>query len=114
MHTRTLDNLYSRLTATVDILLCNPPYVATSESEAGNHDITAAWAGGFQGMNVTKEVIDSLTIVLSTTGVAYIVLEQCNQPKKVVEYIQRIGLRYEIILERRAGREFLTVVKIYR
>ena len=98
----------------VDILLCNPPYVATEQSEAGHKDISAAWAGGDLGMNVTKEVIDSLSNVLSESGVAYIILEQCNKPEMVLEYIRTLNLACEIVMERRAGREFLKVVKIVR
>ena len=100
--------------SSVDILLCNPPYVATEQSEAGHDDISAAWAGGDLGMNVTKEVIDCLNDVLSDSGVAYIVLEQCNKPQQVLEYIRKLKLMCEVIIERRAGREFLKVVKIVR
>jgi len=114
LNTRTLNHLSERLKTSVDILLCNPPYVATEQSEAGHEDISAAWAGGDLGMNVTKEVIDSLTDVLSDSGVAYIVLEQCNKPEKVLEYIRQLQLCCEVVMERRAGREFLKVVKIVR
>jgi len=114
LNTCTLDHLVERLTRSVDILLCNPPYVATEQEEAGHGDITAAWAGGDRGMNVTKEVIDHLGDVLSDKGVAYIVLEQCNKPDQVLEYIRTLGLSCEIVLERRAGREFLKIVKIVR
>jgi len=114
LNTTTLTHLSERLKSSVDILLCNPPYVATEQSEAGHGDISAAWAGGDLGMNVTKEVIDSLTNVLSESGVAYIILEQCNKPEKVLEYIRTLNLACEIVMERRAGREFLKVVKIVR
>eukprot|EP00092_Neocalanus_flemingeri_P015047 GFUD01016253.1.p1 GENE.GFUD01016253.1~~GFUD01016253.1.p1 ORF type:complete len:220 (+),score=61.37 GFUD01016253.1:87-746(+) len=114
LNTTTLTHLSERLKSSVDILLCNPPYVATDNSEAGHEDISAAWAGGDLGMNVTKEVIDALDGVLSDSGVAYIVLEQCNKPHLVLDYIRHLQLNCEIIIERRAGREFLKVVKIFR
>ena len=114
MNATTLKHLSKRLKSSIDILVCNPPYVATENSEAGHADISAAWAGGDLGMNVTKEVIDALDSVLSNSGVAYIVLEQCNKPELVLEYIRNLKLVCKIIIERRAGREFLKVVKISR
>jgi len=114
INTTTLDHIAERLKHSVDILLCNPPYVATEQSEAGHADISAAWAGGEEGMDVTKQVIDSLEGILTDSGVAYIVLEQCNKPEQVMDYIRTLKFNCEIVLERRAGREFLKIVKIIR
>ena len=107
-----MDHLYRRLSSSIDLLLCNPPYVATVEEEAGSSDISAAWAGGKFGLNVTKEVIDSLHDLLSDNGAAYIVLEQCNKPDEVRSYVEELKLFSNVILERRAGREYLIVLKI--
>lgn len=68
----------------VDLLLCNPPYVATDEEEVGGQGLSAAWAGGYRGLGVTHAVIDQLVDVLSPSGLAFIVVEQCNQPDEVV------------------------------
>ena len=86
---RTVTGLAERLHHSVDIVLCNPPYVGTSEAEAtGAADITASWAGGRRGLNVTLEVINSLDSLLTESGVAYIVLEKCNKPETVQEYVE--------------------------
>jgi len=98
----------------VDLLLCNPPYVATDEEEVGGLGITAAWAGGHRGLGVTKAVVDQLGDVLSPSGLAFIVLEQCNKPDQVVKDVEDMGFNCDIILERRAGREFLKILKITR
>ena len=71
----------------VDLLLCNPPYVATDEEEVGGLGISAAWAGGQRGLGVTKAVVDQLGDVLSPSGLAFIVLEQCNKPDQVGFYL---------------------------
>ena len=89
VRSRTLTGLAERLGHSVDLVLCNPPYVGTSEAEAsGATDITAAWAGGQRGLNVTMEVIDSLDNILTDSGVAYIVLEKCNKPETVQKYVE--------------------------
>ena len=112
----------------VDLLLCNPPYVATDEEEVGGLGISAAWAGGHRGLGVTKAVVDQLGDVLSPSGLAFIVLEQCNKPdqvgfylvnlyersSQVVKDVEDMGFNCDIILERRAGREFLKILKITR
>lgn len=106
-----MNNFESRLQGNVDILLCNPPYVKTEEKDTESADITASWAGGKLGRNVTDRVIQILPKVLSTKGVAYIVLEQCNEPDKVIQFAETQGLDCEKVLERRAGREVLSVIK---
>lgn len=97
----------------VDLILCNPPYVATNEEELGCKNIQASWAGGSQGRNLTDYLISQLPEILSSNGVAFIVLEQCNQPQKVKDFaVKNVGLKAEFILSRRAGREFLSVLKL--
>ena len=87
VRTETVQGLAERLHHSVDLLLCNPPYVATEEEEKGGRGLTAAWAGGREGLGVTRQVIDSLELLLSQTGAAYLVLEQCNQPASVRQYV---------------------------
>ncbi len=49
-----LSGLETRLRGRVDLLVCNPPYVATEAAEVGAHDLSAAWAGGPKGLAVTE------------------------------------------------------------
>ena len=114
INTRTMECVQERLRGIVDIVICNPPYVATKDEETGSRDIAAAWAGGCEGMEVTMEVIGLLDSVLSKTGVAYIVLEKCNNPTEAKKYVESIGFQFSTILERRAGIELLSVAKISR
>ena len=71
----------------VDLLLCNPPYVATDEEEVGGQGLSAAWAGGQRGLGVTRALIEQLQDILSPLGLAYIVVEQCNKPDEVMTNI---------------------------
>ena len=43
INTRTLDFVQDRLQGNVDVLICNPPYVATEYKAIGSRDITAAF-----------------------------------------------------------------------
>ena len=108
-----LAGLAARLAGQVDLLVSNPPYVATEEEEAaGAAGLAAAWAGGRRGLGLTNHLLDSLPSLLSSAGLAYIVLEQCNSPDQVVASVRQQGLHCQVVKERRAGREFLKVIKI--
>ncbi len=96
----------------VDLLICNPPYVATDEEEHGSADITAAWAGGSLGRNLTDVVIKSLPRMLTKSGCALFVLEQCNKPENIAEFVKCLGMHSEVLISRRCGREFLSIMKI--
>jgi len=98
----------------VDLLLCNPPYVATDEEEVGGQGLSAAWAGGHRGLGVTQAVIEQLRDVLSPLGLAYVVVEQCNKPDEVLKDVEERGLDCKVVLERRAGRELLKILRISR
>ena len=45
-------------------------------------------------------------------GIAFIVVEQSNKPELIKELACSMGLNSSIILQRRAGREFLMVMKL--
>lgn len=73
--------LIYRCKETIDLVVCNPPYVVTSEEELlnvrnnGNLNagIDAAWAGGKQGCeSVTNSLIDILPHILSPKGNCFI------------------------------------------
>ena len=49
-----MSGLEARLCGQVDLLVCNPPYVATEDAEVGGCGLSAAWAGGHAGLAVTE------------------------------------------------------------
>jgi release factor glutamine methyltransferase len=54
----------------IDILLFNPPYVPTDSEEAlsGQDDanISSAWAGGEDGMQITESLLRNVKVELDT------------------------------------------------
>ena len=98
---------------TFDIIVCNPPYVATSEDELERNDIYASWAGGSLGRQLTDKLINSLPKIMSPQGQAYIILEQCNKPEEVkIMCEEKLNMEAEFVLSRRAGREYLQVLRL--
>ena len=61
--------LKSRLQHSIDLLVFNPPYVPTYDSEAENaqedRGIAGAWAGGTDGMQITDILLEQLDVCIS-------------------------------------------------
>ncbi|CDS35961.1 hemK methyltransferase family [Echinococcus multilocularis] len=102
-----------------DIVLFNPPYVPTEGDEllGSKSAISAAWAGGFRGRQVTERFIQQVTPILARSGVLYILLLLQNEPKLVSKLIcdasnGRLS-RSVCILQRRCGNEQLFVYRYY-
>lgn len=108
-----------RLSHAVDVLLFNPPYVPTYADEADDaqHDagIAGAWAGGADGMQITNTVLQQVESLLSPTGRFYLVAVKENDVPGIRQrMLAEHGLKSQIVLQRRAGREHLFVVRFSR
>ncbi|XP_065078428.1 uncharacterized protein HemK2 [Ochlerotatus camptorhynchus] len=110
----------------VDLLVFNPPYVPTS-GEAGQeleeqigefseerHNLVKSWAGGLDGMVVTKRVLRDLQRIISKDGVFYLLLVKENKPLDVIRLLEKNGFTGEILKERKIRGEHLFVIKISR
>jgi len=111
--------LAARLHHAVDILVFNPPYVPTTvvevEDAQGERDIQGSWAGGNDGMQVTNLLLESVESLLSPRGLFYLVaVKQNNIPEISRHMLEKYGLVSEVVLQRRAGREHLHVLKFMR
>lgn len=100
----------------VDILIFNPPYVPTEVEEftLGQQqvDISGAWAGGNDGMNVTEHLLRQVKALLSPSGCFYLVAVSQNKPAEIMQRMeQEYGLLSKTVLSRRAGREHLHVLR---
>jgi len=115
-----MESIKDRLLHEIDLVVCNPPYVVTSDDEltyarnskSNDIGIQAAWAGGSDGCSsVTNSLIQLLPEILSSRGVCYIVIEQSNNIENIKALADSMSLYSSIVLQRRAGREFLMVMK---
>lgn len=111
--------LLSRLRHAVDVLLFNPPYVPTDTDEAssaqGSADIAGSWAGGADGMEITNRLLQDVECLLSPRGRFYLVaLRQNNVPSIRSRMLEDFGLTSQVVIERRAGREYLIIIRFAR
>ncbi len=120
-----LDTLQSDLTTSIrsniiDILIFNPPYVPAEEvpqipkNESDYEWLDLALLGGSDGMVVTDRLLDNFDQILSPNGVAYILFCARNKPKEVADRMKSKGWDSELIINRKAGWEDLSVYKFFR
>lgn len=115
IQTDLLTGLTDRLSNKIDLLICNPPYVQTDEHEipdktSASH-ISSSWAGGPDGMNLTRRFVSLVPDLLSPNGVFYLLLSHNdNDVDAVVKQLQDLGVRSEIRISRKCGREHLSVL----
>lgn len=97
----------------VDVLIFNPPYVPTPDSEVGSEGIEASWAGGKDGRVVIDRAIPQIAKLLSfPNGVAYMVVVDDNKPEEISNFmLEHYNIRVVPLFRRRARNEFLTVLK---
>ncbi|KAJ7456619.1 S-adenosyl-L-methionine-dependent methyltransferase [Mycena latifolia] len=119
VNTSLADPLLSRLHKSVDIILFNPPYVPTLRDEASGAqsegDIGGSWAGGQDGMQVTDIFLPQLDNLLAPHGRFYLVAVAQNKIPDIQRRMQRdYALESEVVLQRRAGREHLSVIRFMR
>jgi len=111
--------LTSRLANAVDVLVFNPPYVPTCDDELDaaqrRAGIAGSWAGGVDGMQVTDALLGQVDGLLSPQGRFYLVAVKQNRVPEIREFMSKAySLQGEIVLQRRAGREHLFVLRFVR
>lgn len=99
----------------VDLIVFNPPYVPTASSEINTDGaIAAAWAGGEDGMDVTAQFLRQAASLLSERGLFYLVTVARNKPDEIISQATGLGLVGRAVLDRRAGREKLVILRFHK
>lgn len=105
-----------------DLLVFNPPYVPAEqvpERPSSSKDDKRQWLdlallGGEDGMVITRQVLDQLDSILSQQGVAYILFCARNKPEQVAESMRQQGWNVDLIINRKAGWEVLSIYRFTR
>ena len=122
----------------VDVLICNPPYVPSDSSptiqsvdwtasgslassaqfERDSYLLSLSYAGGHDGMEMTNRLLEGLPNVLSSRGVAYLLLCAQNKPDATAARIRAWSDRWRVetisTSGKQAGWERLCVLRIWR
>jgi release factor glutamine methyltransferase len=105
--------LLPRLAGQVDVILFNPPYVPTPDTEVGGSGIEASWAGGVHGRRVVDRAVEQIAQLLRRpSGVLYLITVDDNMPVELAGRFREHGLSMKPLFRRRVHNEYLTVQKI--
>jgi release factor glutamine methyltransferase len=105
-------SLLGRCKGIFDIIIFNPPYVPTPDSEVSGNGIEVSWAGGEKGRQVTDRAIPQIAHLLSEKGVCYMITVDDNEPEDIAQTFKNLGLNMVPLVRRRAYNEYLTVQRI--
>ena len=101
-----------------DIVLFNPPYVVTSDTEVikaqSDKNIQTALDGGQDGRRVIDLFLKSVGEFVASKGIVYLVLVNENGVLEIEEKMKREGGGVERVLYRVCGWEGLHVVKFVK
>ncbi|XP_049763651.1 methyltransferase N6AMT1 [Schistocerca cancellata] len=106
------------LRGVVDILIFNPPYVVTPSEEISScgrsDDITRSWAGGLKGREVMDRIFSQVPLLLSETGVFYLLVISDNCPSEIEKIMNSVGFSMNILMQRKIRGEHLLVLRFRR
>ena len=106
--------LLTRLEQKVDIIIFNPPYVPTEDTEIDGNDIEISWAGGINGRKIIDESLQQIaTLLTKPDGICYLITVDDNLPHELSTILHNdYKLQMIPLMRRRASNEYLTVQKI--
>jgi release factor glutamine methyltransferase len=104
----------------IDILVFNPPYVATTD-ETDSQEFTntcsnliRTWAGGQNGRKFIDPLLHDLDAILTPTGVFYLLIEKVNNLAEITEILRAQYFSVLVFKERKIRGEHLFILKIFR
>lgn len=101
-----------------EIVVFNPPYVPTDEDEFQRsllqRDISASWAGGRDGREVTDRFLLDARNFMRDNGVIYLVIIDLNHVEATMTYAKGLGYQCEIAGSRLAGIEKLYILRLHK
>lgn len=108
--------LHNKLDNQVDVLVFNPPYVPTEETETLNNrdcKINLSWAGGKHGRKLIDRFLNQYVVDLLSKpyGVAYLVALEQNNIRELQNLLIDHDIRGSVAIDRQAGAEHLYIIK---
>jgi len=88
-----------------DFIVCNLPYLATDEI------LDIATDGGAEGFEIPKKIFDSAQKNLKNDGKFVFVTSSLSNYEKLIDYVQKLGLKPQIIAKKKLFFEELILVE---
>jgi release factor glutamine methyltransferase len=91
-----------------DFIVCNLPYLATDEI------LDIATDGGKEGFEIPKIIFDSALENLKENGKFVFVTSSLSNYQKLIDYVEKLGLKTKIIAKKKLFYEELILVETIR
>jgi len=91
-----------------DFIVCNLPYLATDEI------LDIATDGGKEGFEIPKKIFDSALKNLNENGKFIFVTSSLSNYQKLIDYVEKLGLKTKIIAKKKLFFEELILVETIR
>lgn len=91
-----------------DFIVCNLPYLATDKI------IDVATDGGEEGFEIPKKIFDSVISNMANNGKFIFVTSSLSNYQKLIEYVQKLGLKTRIMAKKKLFFEELILVETIR
>ena len=88
-----------------DLIICNLPYLATDEI------LDIATDGGTEGFEIPKKIFDSIYKNIQENGKFIFVTSSLSNYAKLIDYIQKLGLKTQIIAKKKLFFEELILIE---
>eukprot|EP00931_Biecheleriopsis_adriatica_P045507 TRINITY_DN26067_c0_g1_i2.p1 TRINITY_DN26067_c0_g1~~TRINITY_DN26067_c0_g1_i2.p1 ORF type:complete len:247 (+),score=45.91 TRINITY_DN26067_c0_g1_i2:19-759(+) len=101
-----------RLAGSVDIVICNPPYVPTEdEEEMQGTGISVSWAGGARGREIIDVLLPQVSELLAPGGLFYLVCIAENEPEEIMCNARGLGMGASLARREERGMEELSILR---
>lgn len=101
-------------TASVDVVVCNPPYLPTEPDEARDDWMEVALSGGESGLAVIEPLLDTVGRVLVDDGFVLLLVSTLTGVDAVVSLADEAGFSAVALDEESFPFETLSVLKLVR
>lgn len=95
-----------------DVIVCNPPYLPTAETDTWDDWMERALSGGPDGRRIIDRFVADVGRVLRPGGSAYLLLSSLTDPAAVREHATASGLSATVVAEESHPFERLLVMKL--
>jgi len=96
-----------------DVIIFNPPYLPTSEAEAGQGWLEKAWAGGPTGREIVDMFLKEAPKHLKRPGKILLVQSTLSDVTKTVRLLREYGLEPKILAEKKLDFESIKLIQAF-
>ena len=86
-----------------DLIVSNPPYVPSAESELPARGLERAWEAGEDGRAILERIEEQASAHLKPGGAVLVVQSSVIDPELTLERLQAKGLQTDVLVRRRGG-----------